>query len=229
MQKKRVAVLISGRGSNMDVLIEACKDPSFPAEIVAVLSNKAEAAGLISARSHGIAAYAVPQGDYASRSDHEAALQIILDEVQPDIICLAGYMRLISEAFSLRWEGRMINIHPALLPLYKGLDTHNRALADGVKLHGCTVHYVTAGMDDGPIIAQAAVPVLSGDDEASLGLRVLAAEHLLYPHALRLVASDQVTMQTSKQSAALVDASQARFHNVAEDPSAMLITPALPE
>lgn len=193
--KKRVAVLISGRGSNMSALFAATVAPGFPAEIVAVISNKAEAPGLAFARDNGIAAVAVPQRDHAGREAHEAALNEALTEMRPDIICLAGYMRLMSPAFTRQWEGRMINIHPALLPAFKGLDTHARALEAGVRIHGCSVHFVTAGMDEGPIIGQAAVPVLPGDTEATLSARVLEAEHRLYPLALRKLAEGGVRME----------------------------------
>jgi phosphoribosylglycinamide formyltransferase 1 len=195
MQKKRVAVLISGRGSNMSALIEACKNPIYPAEIVAVLSNKPDAAGLDVARSHGIEAIAVPQKDYPSRAAHEAAINVELARVAPDIICLAGYMRLMSPEFVAQWEGRMINIHPSLLPLFKGLDSHARALESGMRVHGCTVHFVTAEMDGGPIIAQGVVPVKPGDTEEMLSARVLTVEHRLYPLALKLVAEGKVRME----------------------------------
>ncbi|GGA92493.1 phosphoribosylglycinamide formyltransferase [Brucella endophytica] len=192
--KKRVAVLISGRGSNMSALIEACKDPAYPAEIVAVLSNKPDAAGLEVARSHGIEAIAVPQKEYASRAAHEEAINAELARIAPDIVCLAGYMRLMSADFVARWEGRMINIHPSLLPLFKGLDSHARALESGMRVHGCTVHFVTAEMDGGPIIAQAVAPVEPGDTEDTLSARVLTVEHKLYPLALKLVAGGKVAM-----------------------------------
>ncbi|WP_188824096.1 phosphoribosylglycinamide formyltransferase [Brucella endophytica] len=194
MMKKRVAVLISGRGSNMSALIEACKDPAYPAEIVAVLSNKPDAAGLEVARSHGIEAIAVPQKEYASRAAHEEAINAELARIAPDIVCLAGYMRLMSADFVARWEGRMINIHPSLLPLFKGLDSHARALESGMRVHGCTVHFVTAEMDGGPIIAQAVAPVEPGDTEDTLSARVLTVEHKLYPLALKLVAGGKVAM-----------------------------------
>ncbi|MBB2970430.1 phosphoribosylglycinamide formyltransferase [Mesorhizobium sp. RMAD-H1] len=198
MTKKRVAVLISGRGSNMTALIEACKDPAYPAEIVAVLSNKPDAAGLEVARSHGIETVAVPQKDYASRAAHEEAINAELARVAPDIICLAGYMRLMSADFVARWEGRMINIHPSLLPLFKGLDSHARVLESGMRVHGCTVHFVTAEMDGGPIIAQAVVPVEAGDTEDTLSARVLTVEHKLYPLALKLVAEGKVRMEDGR-------------------------------
>lgn len=193
--RKRVAVLISGRGSNMAALVAAAREQDFPAEIVAVLSNKADAAGLSFARDNGVPAFAVPSRDYKDRRAHEAALDEVLAEIAPDIVCLAGYMRLMSADFVERREGRMINIHPALLPSFVGLDTHARALEAGVRIHGCSVHFVTAGMDEGPIIGQAAVPVLPSDTEETLAARVLEAEHRLYPLALRKLAQGEVRME----------------------------------
>ena len=186
--RKRVAILISGRGSNMAALIEAAKDPSYPAEIVAVISNRPGAPGLARAREAGLVAEAIDHKAFASRSDFEAALEARLEAHVVDLVVLAGFMRLMTAAFVESWAGRMINIHPALLPAFPGLATHERALETGVRLHGCTVHYVTPGMDEGPIIAQAAVPVLAGDTAAELGARVLRAEHKLYPAALARVA-----------------------------------------
>ncbi len=187
--RKRVAVLISGRGSNMTSLVEAARAPDFPAEIVLVLSNRPDAAGLATARAAGIEALALDHKTYTGREEFERALQATLEARRVEIVCLAGFMRLLTAWFVARWQGRMINIHPALLPSYKGLHTHERALADGVKIHGCTVHFVVPEMDAGPIIAQAAVPVLDADTPDSLGARVLAQEHVVYPLALRLVAS----------------------------------------
>jgi len=198
MMKKRVAVLISGRGSNMSALIGACKDPAYPAEIVAVISNKPDAAGLEVARSHGIEAIAVPQKDHPTRTAHEDAISAELSRIAPDVICLAGYMRLMSAEFVARWEGRMINIHPSLLPLFKGLDSHARVLESGMRVHGCTVHFVTAEMDGGPIIAQGVVPVKPDDTEETLSARVLTVEHKLYPLALRLVAEGKVWMKDGR-------------------------------
>jgi len=186
--RKRVAILISGRGSNMTALIEAAKNPSYPAEIVAVISNRPDAPGLARAREAGLIAEAIDHKAFASRSDFEAALEARLEAHVVDLVVLAGFMRLMTAAFVESWAGRMINIHPALLPAFPGLATHERALEAGVRLHGCTVHYVTPGMDEGPIIAQAAVPVLPGDTAAELGARVLRAEHKLYPAALARVA-----------------------------------------
>ena len=192
--RKRTAVLISGRGTNMARLIEAAEDPSYPAEIAGVISDVPEAPGLVFAAGKGIGTAAIPRGDYSSKEAHDAAIEAALHVLGADIVCLAGYMRVLTARFVESWEGRLINIHPALLPSFKGLDTHRRALEAGVRIHGCTVHFVAAETDDGPIIAQAAVPVLTGDDEASLAARVLKAEHELYPHALRLVAEGKAAM-----------------------------------
>jgi phosphoribosylglycinamide formyltransferase 1 len=188
--RKKTAILISGRGSNMAALIEAAKAPEYPAEIALVLSNKAEAGGLAIAAANGIATAVIEHKAFGKdRAAFDAAMQAELDRHDIELVCLAGFMRLLSAGFCEHWSGRMINIHPALLPAFKGLDTHARALEAGVKLHGCTTHFVTPGMDEGPIIGQAAVPVLDDDTEASLATRVLAQEHRLYPEALRLLAS----------------------------------------
>lgn len=197
MGKKRVAILISGRGSNMAALVKAVKaDPAFPAEIVLVLSNKPEAAGLAFAAEAGIPTAVVPSKPYGKdRAAFDAAMQAELVKARAEIICLAGFMRLLTPEFCESWSGRMINIHPALLPSFKGLDTHVRALEEGVKFHGCTTHFVTPGMDEGPIILQAAVPVLDDDTEASLAARVLAEEHRIYPETLRLLASDRLIIE----------------------------------
>ncbi len=185
MSRRRTAVLISGRGSNMRSLLAAAADPGFPAEIVLVLSNRADAAGLAHASAAGVPTAVVEsRGFGGDRAAHEAAVQQVLIEHRVELVCLAGYMRLLTAGFVARWAGRMLNIHPSLLPAFPGLDTHARALAAGAKLHGATVHLVTEAMDDGPILAQAAVPVLPGDDPDSLAARVLAQEHRLYPAAL---------------------------------------------
>lgn len=194
--KKRVAVLISGRGSNMEKLVAACGDAAYPAEIIAVLSNKTDAKGLDFARNIGIPAITIPNKDYASREAHDAAMHKALLAFNPDIVVLAGYMRLMTAEFVEQWRGKMINIHPALLPEFKGLHTQERALQAGVKFHGCTVHFVTAGMDEGPTIAQAIVPVLEVDTPETLTARVLVAEHSLYPAALRLIADGTITMDS---------------------------------
>jgi len=194
MAKKRVAVLISGRGSNMTALIDAAKAHDYPAEIVLVVSNQPAALGLNRAREAGIATTLIdhrPFGD--NREAFERALDAELNAQRIDLICLAGFMRLLTPWFVTRWSGRMLNIHPALLPQFKGLHTHRRALEAGVKRHGATVHFVVAETDAGPIIIQDSVPVLEGDTEAALAARVLEVEHRIYPQALRLVAEGRVT------------------------------------
>lgn len=193
--RKRVAILVSGRGSNMAALIEAAAQPDYPAEIVAVISNRPGAGALDIAARAGVATTVVDHKAYASRAAFDEALDAELARIAPDIVCFAGFMRLLTPGFIERWEGRMINIHPALLPSFKGLDTHARALESGVRLHGCTVHLVTAEMDAGPIVAQAAVPVLEGDDEDALAARVLAAEHRLYPRALAMWARGEARLE----------------------------------
>ncbi len=187
-RKKRVDVLISGRGTNMQALVEAAKDPAYPAVIKRVISNRPDAGGLDIAKSQGIETLVIDHKAFPTREAHEAALADALAADLPDIICLAGYMRIFTSRFVGLHEGRMLNIHPSLLPLFTGVDTHARALAAGVKLHGATVHFVTGKLDDGPIVAQAAIPVLAGDTVESLSARVLKAENKLYPHALALVA-----------------------------------------
>lgn len=183
--KVRVAILISGRGSNMQALVEASKAPDYPAEIVLVLSNRPDAAGLVWAESQGIATAIVDHRRFKKdREAFEKAIQVELDKARVELICLAGFMRLLTPWFIDQWYNRLINIHPSLLPSFKGLETHARALEAGVKLHGCTVHFVRPDMDAGPIIAQKAVPVRDDDDPDSLAERVLAEEHALYPHAL---------------------------------------------
>lgn len=189
MIKKRVAILISGRGSNMSALIQAAKAPDYPAEIVGVLSNRAAAPGLAIAAAEGIATASLAQSKFPTRDMLEDVLTQTLESWDVDIVCLAGFMRVLGEDFTLRWAGRMINIHPSLLPLYKGLHTHERALADGAKVHGCTVHFVTPGLDEGDPILQAEVPVLDGDTPETLAARVLVEEHRIYPEALRLLAN----------------------------------------
>ncbi|WP_043642738.1 phosphoribosylglycinamide formyltransferase [Caenispirillum salinarum] len=184
----KVAVLVSGRGSNLQALLDACADPSHPAEIVAVISNVPGAYALERAEKAGVTTQVIDHKAYDGRPAFEDALNAALDEAGADLVCLAGFMRLLTDAFVDRWHDRMINIHPSLLPSFKGLHTHERALEAGVRFHGCTVHFVRADMDAGPIIAQAAVPVHPDDDADALGARVLEAEHRLYPLALRLVA-----------------------------------------
>lgn len=183
--KRRVAILISGRGSNMQALVEAAKAPDFPVEIGLVLSNRPDAAGLVWAERQGIATAIVDHKRFKKdRQAFEKAIQIELDKARVELVCLAGFMRLLTPWLIDQWHNRLINIHPSLLPSFKGLDTHARALEAGVKLHGCTVHFVRPDMDAGPIIAQKSVPVRDDDDPDSLAERVLAEEHALYPHAL---------------------------------------------
>jgi phosphoribosylglycinamide formyltransferase-1 len=192
--KVPVAVMISGRGSNMGALIAASLDADFPARIVSVISDKPEAKGLEHAREFGIEALAIPRSEYASKAEHEAAVIAALDASGARIIALAGYMRLLSGDFVKRYAGRMINIHPSLLPAFPGLATHERALAAGCRVHGCTVHFVTEGMDEGPIIEQEAVRVERGDTPDTLAARVLEAEHRIYPLALAMLARGEVRM-----------------------------------
>jgi len=186
--KKRVAILISGRGSNMRALIEAAKAKDYPAEIALVISNVAGAGGLDFARQHGIATEVIEHKKFPSREIFDNAMDVALSRANTEIVCLAGFMRLLSPRFVEKWRGRMINIHPSLLPAYKGLHTHQRAIEAGEKFAGCTVHFVTPELDDGPTILQAKVPVLPGDSEETLAARVLEQEHKIYPQALRLVA-----------------------------------------
>ncbi|MBL8582076.1 MAG: phosphoribosylglycinamide formyltransferase [Rhizobiaceae bacterium] len=194
----KTAILISGRGSNMQALVAAAAERDYPAEIVGVVSDRPEAGGLAVAAAHGIATAALPRGDFPSRDAHEAAIDLVLRDWGAEIVCLAGYMRMLSAGFVERRLGRVINIHPSLLPLFKGLDTHSRALEAGVSLHGCTVHFVTAGMDEGPIIGQAAVPVSPSDTPDTLASRVLHAEHQLYGRVLRWVAEGRVTLENGR-------------------------------
>jgi phosphoribosylglycinamide formyltransferase-1 len=193
MNKTRVAVLISGRGSNMTALIEAAKAKDYPAEIVLVVSNRADAAGLARAREAAITTAVIDHRPFGEdRQAFEHALDAELRKNRIEIVCLAGFMRLLSPWFIAHWSGRILNIHPALLPEFKGLDTHRRALEAGVKRHGATVHFVVEETDAGPVIRQQSVPVLQGDTEETLAARVLEVEHRIYPEALRLVAEGQV-------------------------------------
>jgi phosphoribosylglycinamide formyltransferase 1 len=190
--KKRVGVLISGRGSNMRALVEAARDPAYPAEIVCVLSNKADAGGLAFAETNGIHTAVIDHKNFDSREAFDTALDAYLRSQRVEIVCCAGFMRIMTPTLTSKWKGRMLNIHPSLLPAYPGLNTHKRALDDATKLAGCSVHFVTEELDGGPIIAQAAVPVLPGDTEQTLAARVLEKEHPLYVKALALVASGDV-------------------------------------
>lgn len=178
---KAIVILISGRGSNLGAILEA----GLPARVAAVISNRADAGGLALARATGIETAVLDHRRYASREDFDAALAARIDAHEPALVVLAGFMRVLTAGFVEHYRGRLINIHPSLLPAFTGLDTHRRALEAGVRVHGCTVHFVTPDLDGGPIIAQAAVPVLAGDDAASLAARVLEQEHRLYPQAIR--------------------------------------------
>ncbi len=200
MAKLKVGVLISGRGSNLQALLHACADQAFPAEIALVISNVADAQGLEHARLAGVATRTIDHKGFASRAAFDAVMDAALREAGAELVCLAGFMRLLSDGFVEGWRGKMINIHPSLLPSFKGLRTHAQALAAGVKLHGCTVHYVTPALDDGPIIAQGAVPVLDDDTEQTLADRVLILEHQIYPLALRLIAQGKTEAANPTQS-----------------------------
>jgi phosphoribosylglycinamide formyltransferase-1 len=218
MSRKATAVLISGRGSNMMSLVEAAENADFPARIVAVISNRPDAAGLAWAQHRGIATRVIDHKAFDGRSSFENALGAALREFGVEIVCLAGFMRLLTPPFVMAWSGRMLNIHPSLLPAFKGLRTHEQTLAAGVKIAGCTVHFVVPEMDAGPIIAQAAVPVLDGDTADRLATRILAAEHKLYPHALALVAAGRVNMLGNTAAA-----------NTHSSDGGCLVSPPLPE
>ena len=193
--RKRVGVLISGRGSNLASLIEAVQEPDFPAKIVLVISNKADALGLSRAADAGIATAVIDHKAYKGREAFDAAVTVALKEARVDIVCNAGFMRLHSAAFVREWSGRQLNIHPSLLPAFRGLHPHAQALEAGVRVAGATVHFVSEDMDAGPIVAQGAVPVLPGDDEDALSARILAMEHRLFPLALRLVATGAARLE----------------------------------
>ena len=190
--KTRCVVLISGRGSNLSAILQATRASDYPAMVVGVVSNKAEAAGLQLARDGGIPVSVVPNADYPDRASYDQALQAAVDAYAPDLVILAGFMRILTPGFVAHYAGRIINIHPSLLPSFTGLHTHQRALDTGVRLHGCTVHFVTAELDHGPIIVQAAVPVHDDDDAETLAARVLALEHRLYPQAVRWFAENRL-------------------------------------
>jgi phosphoribosylglycinamide formyltransferase 1 len=194
----RAAILISGRGSNMQALIEDCAKADSPAEIALVISNKDDAGGLAWARAAGIATDVISHRAFADRAAFDAEIDAKLREAGIQLICLAGFMRILSDEFVAAWRDRMINIHPSLLPSFRGLDTHARALASGARLHGCTVHFVRPEMDTGPIILQAAVPVEATDTPDSLAARVLAAEHRIYPLALRWIAEGRVRVENER-------------------------------
>lgn len=193
---KKIVILISGRGSNMQALLSA----GLPCQITAVISNRADAQGLETARQHGIATQAIPHRDYTDRASFDMALAAAIDSYQPDFVVLAGFMRILTEQFVNRYHGRLINIHPSLLPAYAGMNTHERALQDGVKIHGCTVHFVTPDLDLGPVIIQAAVPVLYNDTAQILSERVLKQEHIIYPQAIRWLCEGKVMLNAEKKS-----------------------------
>lgn len=210
---KKIVILISGRGSNMQSLLEA----KLPCEIVAVISNKADAGGLAVAQEHGIATAVVSHRDYADRAAFDAALAQVIDAYRADLVVLAGFMRILTDGFVEHYRGRLINIHPSLLPAYAGTHTHERALQDGVKIHGCTVHFVTPTLDAGPIIIQAAVPVLRDDTPSSLSARVLHEEHRIYPQAVRWLCREQVWLDEQGRVAS----------NRLEQPGCALVSPGL--
>lgn len=216
MARLKLAVLISGRGTNLQALIDACAGEDFPAEISVVISNVPDARGLARAKTAGIETRTIDHRPFPGREAFEAALQEELSTRGVELVCLAGFMRLLTEGFVRQWTGGLINIHPSLLPAYRGLRTHERVLRDGVRFTGCTVHFVTPEMDEGPIIVQAAVPVHSGDDPDTLAERVLAAEHQCYPLAVRMIADGRVSISDGR---ALIDGGTA--------PAGSLISPSV--
>jgi phosphoribosylglycinamide formyltransferase-1 len=198
---KNIVILISGRGSNMESVVRAAQAEQWPARIAAVISNKADAGGLAFAQSQGIPTTVVPSKDFESREAFDAALQQVIDGFAPDLVVLAGFMRILSAPFVAHYAGRMLNIHPSLLPDFPGLHTHRQALAAGVPRHGASVHVVTAELDHGPVLAQAEVDVLPGDTETTLAARVLAQEHLLYPRVVRQFIEGQFDAQAALAAA----------------------------
>lgn len=192
---KNIVILISGRGSNMEAVVRAARSEGWPARVAAVISNKPDAAGLAFAQAHGIATAVVPSKEFPDRASFDAALQREIDRFAPDLVVLAGFMRILTAPFVAHYEGRMLNIHPSLLPAHPGLDTHRKCLEAGEGEHGATVHFVTAELDHGPVVAQARVPVLPGDTEATLAARVLLEEHKLYPNAVRLFVEDRLSIE----------------------------------
>ena len=215
---KSIVILISGRGSNMEALLDAVAAGALPVRVAAVLANRADAAGLKTAAARGVPTHVVDHREFADREAFDAALAEAIDGYAPDLVVLAGFMRMLSEGFVRRFAGRLINIHPSLLPSFSGLHTHQRALAEGVRVHGCTVHFVTPALDRGPIIVQAAVPVLDGDDEAGLAARVLVQEHAIYALAIRWfaegrlrLAGDRVEFDAAQDYAGVLIAPLARF------------------
>lgn len=218
MPKLKLGVLISGRGSNLQALIDACRDSDFPAEISLVISNRPGAFGLERAQNADIPVEVIDHKTFETRSAFDQAVSRRLEEANVDLICLAGFMLLLNNEFVTRWHNKLINIHPSLLPAFKGLHIHDRVHAAGVKVTGCTVHYVRAEVDDGPIIIQAAVPVLETDTPESIGARVLEAEHKIYPEAVRLIANGQADLKGEKVVV-----------NTSGEPPATLINPSIGE
>jgi len=195
---KNIVILISGRGSNMEAIIRVAQAEKWPARIAAVISNRADAGGLAFAAAQGIKTAVVPSKEFATRENFDAALQAEIDLHAPDLVVLAGFMRILTEAFVNHYSGRLMNVHPSLLPSFKGLHTHQQALDAGVKLHGATVHMVDFELDHGPIVAQASVPVLAGDSEDTLALRVLEQEHVIYPRAIRWFVEGKLRIEAGK-------------------------------
>jgi len=192
---KNIVILISGRGSNMEAVVRACDDQQWPARIAAVISNKADAGGLAFAQARGIPTAVVPNKAFATRAEFDARLQQVIDTFEPDLVVLAGFMRILTAPFTQHYAGRMLNIHPSLLPLFPGLHTHQQALDAGMTEHGATVHFVTAELDHGPAVLQATIPVLAGDTPDSLAARLLAEEHKIYPRAVRLFVEDRLVVE----------------------------------
>ncbi|WP_028200858.1 phosphoribosylglycinamide formyltransferase [Burkholderia pseudomallei] len=205
---KKLVILISGRGSNMEAIVRACAREGWPAEVAAVISNRPGAAGLEFAASHGIATAVVDHRTFDGRDSFDAALAAEIDRFAPDLVVLAGFMRILTPAFVAKYEGRMLNIHPSLLPSFKGIHTHQQALDAGVALHGASVHFVIPELDSGAIVAQAAVPVVAGDDADALAARVLAAEHTLYPRAVRWFVEGKLRLDAGR---AIVAPDEARW------------------
>ena len=194
---RNIVILISGRGSNMQAIVRAAQAEQWPARIAAVISNKADAEGLVFAAEQGIPTAVVANKNFPTREAFDAALQVAIDRFAPDLVVLAGFMRILTAPFVEHYAGRMLNIHPSLLPSFPGLSTHRQALAAGVKVHGATVHFVTADLDHGPVVAQAVVPVLAGDTEEMLSSRVLVQEHVIYPRAVRSFIEGKLTLENS--------------------------------
>jgi phosphoribosylglycinamide formyltransferase-1 len=212
MRKTRCVVLISGRGSNLSAMLKATAQTEFPAEIVAVISNKPDATGLVLAQQAGVSTQVVPSMGVTDRDVYDQTLRSAIEQYAPDLVILAGFMRILTPAFVNHYAGRMINIHPSLLPAFTGMHTHQRALEAGVRIHGCTVHFVTAELDHGPIIAQAAVPVLADDDASTLAARVLREEHRIYPAAVRWFAEGRLS----------IDGLHVRLSDEETDPNALI-------